>query len=61
MKRLQNFFSEGYDFIVEVNVLARLGHRNLVPLLGYTCDASEKCLVCMSFAKAGLSSPSYGT
>ena len=41
MKRLQNFFSEGYDFVVEVNVLARLAHRNLVMLLGYTCDASK--------------------
>ena len=45
VKRLRNFFSEGYDFVVEVNVLARLGHRNLVPLLGYTCDQTERCLV----------------
>jgi len=52
VKRLQNFFSEGYDFVVEVNVLARLGHRNLVPLLGYTCDASERCLV-YEFCKGG--------
>jgi len=52
VKRLRNFFSEGYDFVVEVNVLARLGHRNLVPLLGYTCDASERCLV-YEFCKGG--------
>jgi hypothetical protein len=52
VKRLQNFFSEGYDFVVEVNVLARLAHRNLVMLLGYTCDASEKCLV-YEFCKGG--------
>jgi hypothetical protein len=52
VKRLQNFFSEGYDFVVEVNVLARLGHRNLVPLLGYTCDATERCLV-YEFCKGG--------
>ena len=52
VKRLKNFFSEGYDFVVEVNVLARLGHRNLVPLLGYTCDASERCLV-YEFCKGG--------
>ena len=52
VKRLQNFFSEGYDFVVEVNVLARLGHRNLVMLLGYTCDASERCLV-YEFCKGG--------
>ena len=52
VKRLRNFFSEGYDFVVEVNVLARLGHRNLVPLLGYTCDATERCLV-YEFCKGG--------
>ncbi len=52
VKRLKNFFSEGYDFVVEVNVLARLGHRNLVMLLGYTCDASERCLV-YEFCKGG--------
>ena len=52
VKRLRNFFSEGYDFVVEVNVLARLGHRNLVMLLGYTCDASERCLV-YEFCKGG--------
>ena len=52
VKRLRNFFSEGYDFVVEVNVLARLGHRNLVMLLGYTCDQTERCLV-YEFCKGG--------
>ena len=52
VKRLRNFFSEGYDFVVEVNVLARLGHRNLVPLLGYTCEQTERCLV-YEFCKGG--------
>lgn len=46
LKRLHApLFAEGEDFAQEVNVLARLAHRNLVLVLGYTCDVNERCLV----------------
>ena len=46
LKRLHApLFAEGDEFAQEVNVLARLAHRNLVLVLGYTCDVNERCLV----------------
>ena len=53
VKRLQNFFSEGYDFIVEVNVLARLDIGTWCRCWATACRATERCALVYEFCCKG--------